>query len=121
MKRPTTLAKQIWLAGAALAAALPAVAQTQAQTQTAEQPAAATLPGVTVQGAAWRDSPLVPSARRERRKLARIPGGTGLALPQDESRMTGLRDALAVQPGVVVQELFGGFDAPRLNVRGSGS
>ena len=47
-------------------------------------------------------------------------GGTALALPQDEGRLTGLRDALGVQPGVIVQDLFGGFDAPRLNVRGSG-
>lgn len=81
------------------------------------------LPGVTVRamaGAASGDSPLAPSAPRERRRLARIAGGTALALPQDKGRLTGLRDALGVQPGVIVQDLFGGFDAPRLNVRGSG-
>lgn len=102
--------------GAALAALLPVAAAQQAADGGA-------LPGVTVRataGAASGDSPLAPSAPRERRRLARIAGGTALALPQDEGRLTGLRDALGVQPGVIVQDLFGGFDAPRLNVRGSG-
>ena len=102
--------------GAALTALLPVAAAQQAADGGA-------LPGVTVRataGAASGDSPLAPSAPRERRRLARIAGGTALALPQDEGRLTGLRDALGVQPGVIVQDLFGGFDAPRLNVRGSG-
>lgn len=102
--------------GAALAALLPVAAAQQAADGGA-------LPGVTVRataGAASGDSPLAPSAPRERRRLARIAGGTALALPQDEERLTGLRDALGAQPGVIVQDLFGGFDAPRLNMRGSG-
>src|SRR5690606_25868279 len=31
-----------------------------------------------------------------------------------------LRDVLDYQPGIVVQEFFGGLDQPRLNIRGSG-
>ncbi len=75
---------------------------------------------VTVRAAGSGESALSPSVPAERRRLTRIPGGTALALPQQEARLTTLGDALAYQPGVVVQEMFGGIDAPRLGVRGSG-
>lgn len=102
--------------GAALAGALlpPAMAQS------ADVQEAPTLPTVTVRAAADTGSSLSPSVEHERRRLARIPGGTGIALPQEEGRLTTLRDAIGFQPGVTVQDWFGSFDAPRLSVRGSG-
>lgn len=72
---------------------------------------------VTGEGGA---TPLQPSARTEAAKLQRVPGGTNLIEPQKEPRLATLRDALDFQPGIVVQEFFGGIDQPRLNIRGSG-
>lgn len=54
-------------------------------------------------------------------QLSNVPGGTNL-LDMDEvpaSRAT-LNDVLSTEPGVIVQEFFGGNDQPRLNIRGSG-
>lgn len=53
-------------------------------------------------------------------KLATIPGGTNLVSLKSSTKLTTLSDALNYQPGVVVQEFFGGLDQPRLNIRGSG-
>jgi len=63
---------------------------------------------------------LDPDARREQADLQAVPGGTNLIQPQQEVRLVTLRDALDYQPGIVVQEFFGGLDQPRLNIRGSG-
>lgn len=63
---------------------------------------------------------LDPDARREQADLRTVPGGTNLIQPQQEVRLVTLRDALDYQPGIVVQEFFGGLDQPRLNIRGSG-
>ncbi|WP_454673461.1 TonB-dependent receptor family protein [Achromobacter pestifer] len=65
-------------------------------------------------------SALEPSVRQTQAELRAVPGGTNLIQPQQEVRLTTLRDALDYQPGVVVQEFFGGLDQPRLNIRGSG-
>ncbi len=64
---------------------------------------------------------LPPSIAAERKRLERTPGGVNLALPQLEigKRYT-LRDALDYQPGIVLQDFFGGADQPVLNIRGSG-
>ncbi len=82
----------------------------------------AILPAVTIRGE--RDKPstnfLNPSAAQQREQLDAIPGGTNLIEPQQESRLVTLRDALDYQPGVVVQDFFGGNDQPRVNIRGSG-
>lgn len=67
-----------------------------------------------------RPAPLSPSAQAERERLARVPGGSNLAEPQQETRLATLRDALDYQPGLVIQDFFGGADQPRLNIRGSG-
>ncbi|GAO27160.1 TonB-dependent receptor [Alicycliphilus sp. B1] len=87
----------------------------------AQQPAAE-LPAVTVRadGAGEGTAPLRPSAQAERERLERVPGGTNLALPQQESRLATLRDALDYQPGIVIQDFFGATDQPRLSIRGSG-
>ncbi len=37
-----------------------------------------------------------------------------------ETRLATLQDALDYQPGLVIQNFFGGIDQPRLNIRGSG-
>lgn len=58
--------------------------------------------------------------RQEKARLDAVPGGTNLIQPQQELRLVTLRDALDFQPGLVVQDFFGGIDQPRLNIRGSG-
>lgn len=63
---------------------------------------------------------LEPNVQRSQAELQAVPGGTNLIQPQQEVRLTTLRDALDYQPGVIVQEFFGGLDQPRLNIRGSG-
>lgn len=67
-----------------------------------------------------RQAPASLSAEAVRERLARVPGGTNLAEPQRETRLATLRDALDYQPGLVIQDFFGGTDQPRLNIRGSG-
>ncbi|RKJ98907.1 TonB-dependent receptor family protein [Alicycliphilus denitrificans] len=86
------------------------------------QQSTAELPAVTVRadGAGEGTAPLRPSAQAERERLERVPGGTNLALPQQESRLATLRDALDYQPGIVIQDFFGATDQPRLSIRGSG-
>lgn len=76
------------------------------------------LPSTTISG--QRVAPMSDSIEEERRRLARVPGGTNLAEPQQETRLATLRDALDYQPGIVIQDFFGGADQPRLNIRGSG-
>lgn len=53
-------------------------------------------------------------------ELSNIAGGTNLISPQGEARLSTLKDALDYQPGILIQEFFGGIDQPRLNIRGSG-
>ncbi|MNO47839.1 Vitamin B12 transporter BtuB [compost metagenome] len=67
-----------------------------------------------------RQVPVSLSVEAERERLARVPGGTNLAEPQRETRLATLRDALDYQPGLIIQDFFGGTDQPRLNIRGSG-
>lgn len=78
-----------------------------------------TLSPVVVSGQAG-SSPLQPGAAQEKARLEQVPGGTNLIEPQKEIRLVTLRDALDYQPGIVIQEFFGGIDQPRLNIRGSG-
>lgn len=57
-----------------------------------------------------------------RKELDLIPGGVELVdlnvLRMQPSQT--LKDAIGNQPGVIIQEFFGGNDQPRLNIRGSG-
>ncbi len=80
---------------------------------------APSLAPVVVSGAAVPRA-LEPNLQRTQAELQAVPGGTNLIQPQDEVRLVTLRDALDYQPGVIVQEFFGGLDQPRLNIRGSG-
>lgn len=115
---------------------LSASALAQAQAQAPAAPAAAAsgaaqdpatvaqqqqqLPVVRVRGRSGAPVPLRTEAAAARAQLERVAGGTNLALPQEEGRLATLRDALDHQPGVVIQDFFGGPDQPRLNIRGSG-
>lgn len=59
---------------------------------------------------------------RAREKLNAIPGGTALVETealQGRANRT-LSDALRTTQGVVIQDFFGGFDQPRVQIRGSG-
>jgi len=77
------------------------------------------LDRITVLGR--RDTtPVAPSVADERARLQRVPGGTNLVDLRKAGRQATLRDALDYQPGIVLQEFFGGIDQPRLNIRGSG-
>jgi iron complex outermembrane receptor protein len=50
-----------------------------------------------------------------------IAGGTSVAIMNPEiQRLETIKDALKYEPGVVIQELFGANDQPRLSIRGSG-
>ena len=110
---PTRFLSFPWSVPSALLAAslgVPAVAQE-----------GASLSPVTVQSSRTSVTlPLSESVQVERDKLAQVPGGTNLAEPQKEARLATLRDALDYQPGIVMQDFFGGTDQPRLSIRGSG-
>lgn len=78
------------------------------------------LPAVTVRAERDASLPLRADLASQRRRLDQAPGGTNLVQPQEEGRLATLRDALDHQPGLVIQDFFGGTDQPRLNIRGSG-
>lgn len=79
---------------------------------------AGSLPEVTVTGD--KDSAL-PSRTALVEALSQVPGGTNMIdLEELSSSKATLNDVLAKEPGIVMQEFFGGNDQPRLNIRGSG-
>lgn len=55
-------------------------------------------------------------------RLAATPGGTALIRADETPTQANVRlsDTLRRAPGVVIQDFFGGFDQPRLQIRGSG-
>jgi len=95
-----------------------AAAQTAAQ-GTAQPGPVPTLTPVTVTGQLGFRA-LDRNAAQEKAILDRVAGGTNLVEPQQEIKLVTLTDALAHQPGIIMQEFFGGNDQPRLNIRGSG-
>ncbi|MBF5005848.1 TonB-dependent receptor family protein [Diaphorobacter caeni] len=78
------------------------------------------LPEVSVVDSSSESPDLEARLAKERTRLNNVPGGVNLVAPQERVRLQTLNDALANQPGIVVQEFFGGIDQPRLNIRGSG-
>ncbi|MCP4325149.1 MAG: TonB-dependent receptor [Alteromonadales bacterium] len=53
--------------------------------------------------------------------LAKVPGGVNLVnLDALKASQSSLAKVLDFEPGVIVQEFFGGNDQPRINIRGSG-
>jgi hypothetical protein len=83
------------------------------------EPSTSTLSPIVIKAPVGQ-SVLQADLRQEKARLDAVPGGTNLILPQHEVRLVTLRDALDYQPGLVVQDFFGGIDQPRLNIRGSG-
>lgn len=76
------------------------------------------LPNVTVTG---ENDPAHPNRVDLEQSLSNVAGGTNLLDLDDAltSKIT-LMDVLGTEPGVIMQEFFGGNDQPRLNIRGSG-
>jgi len=53
--------------------------------------------------------------------LQQVPGGTNLIdLDQQRGSQSTVAQVLDFEPGIIIQEFFGGNDQPRLNIRGSG-
>lgn len=89
-----------------------------AQAENSPPPA---LPTVVVHGTEASVTPLLTrGVQAQRQQLARTPGGTNLIQVQEKNRLQSLQDALGSEPGIVLQEFFGGLDQPRLSIRGSG-
>jgi len=106
----TVIARPIW--ALLLTTALPGLALAQSATPGS----VVTLDPIEVEGAVLDD------LARAREKLDAIPGGTGLVETrtlEGTANLT-LSDALETAQGVVIQDFFGGFDQPRIQVRGSG-
>lgn len=79
---------------------------------------------VELEGISISDNPslITNSKNRLRRELDLIPGGVALVDLADLKMKASktLKDAIGQQPGIILQEFFGGNDQPRLNIRGSG-
>lgn len=57
----------------------------------------------------------------EKEKLNKVAGGTNfIDLQKFKGSQASIAKVLASEPGVIVQEFFGGNDQPRINIRGSG-
>ncbi len=86
----------------------------------ADEPAKeSTLPPVTVRAAPL--SPAQAQAQEARETLDKVPGGTNLIdLDEFQGSQASVARVLEFEPGIVIQEFFGGNDQPRVNVRGSG-
>lgn len=67
-----------------------------------------TLAPVTVTGQLGMRS-LDRGIAQERALLERVAGGTNLVQPKQEIKLVTLTDALAHQPGIVMQEFFGNW------------
>lgn len=64
---------------------------------------------------------VTPSINSIKRKHLSIAGGTSIVvLNPNVQRLETLKDALKFEPGVIIQELFGANDQPRISIRGSG-
>lgn len=101
------------LAGAA-ASLVPALAYSAEQT---EEPV--TLAPVSVEGEAQSEAQYKKEELQE--TLQQVPGGTNLIdLDQMKGSQSTVAKVLDFEPGIIIQEFFGGNDQPRLNIRGSG-
>ncbi|MFC2439743.1 MAG: TonB-dependent receptor family protein [Segatella maculosa] len=76
------------------------------------------LKEVSVRAGYSLTSPNIMQALANQRRIA---GSTSLVeIHADHQRMATMKEALRLQPGVIIQEFFGANDQPRLNIRGSG-
>ncbi|MGB6103947.1 MAG: TonB-dependent receptor [Pusillimonas sp.] len=76
------------------------------------------LDAITVQGAG---SSAEITKEELQETLKQVPGGTNLIdLDQHRGSQSTVAKVLDFEPGIIIQEFFGGNDQPRLNIRGSG-
>lgn len=62
-----------------------------------------------------------PDKEELQEKLEQVPGATNLIdLNQHKGSQSTVAKVLDFEPGIIIQEFFGGNDQPRLNIRGSG-
>jgi iron complex outermembrane receptor protein len=90
-----------------------------AEVDVALRPTSAPLAPVVVTG---RRALTQPPTEAAAARLRLVAGGTNLVRLDEGTRrpIATLADALDAEPGVVIQEFFGGNDQPRINIRGSG-
>lgn len=77
------------------------------------------VPGTTVVGTATDGLSGLDPLTEARIKLDALPGGTAVIAPEDvkgRANVT-ISDTLAMVPGVIVQDFFGGNDQPRIQIR----
>lgn len=113
-----TLSVAVYFAPSTIAAQNPATSQRSTIAQQTGAPKK--LPDVVVRGSQLLPLTL-PTLAVSRREIARIPGGAAVtdAERYKTQRVSNLRDALGLTPGVYVQSRFGAEEA-RLSIRGSG-
>lgn len=76
------------------------------------------LPSITITG---ENDSAQPNKTDLEYSLSDVAGGTNLVdLDEAQTSKITLMDVLGNEPGVIMQEFFGGNDQPRLNIRGSG-
>lgn len=83
-----------------------------------QEPALTALPAVTIEAR----QPVDDLERRGlEQHLEKVPGATNLVdLDSLRGSQASVARVLEAEPGIVVQEFFGGNDQPRINIRGSG-
>ena len=93
-----------------------ALAPGVAAAQSATPGTVITLEPVTIEATAINDVDVAAERLRE------TPGGAALIRSESftNRKTVTLSDALDASPGIVVQDFFGGFDQPRVQIRGSG-
>ncbi|MGQ7272395.1 TonB-dependent receptor family protein [Marinobacter nauticus] len=83
-----------------------------------ETPGAIQLPEIIVESNRSSDD---WNKEELREQIEQVPGGTNLIdLKEFRGSQGSVARVLEAEPGIVVQEFFGGNDQPRINVRGSG-
>ena len=88
------------------------------QAAPASQDTGAAAEKITVLG---HSDPVVMEKQAITETLSNVPGGTNLiSLDDITTSQASLAKVLNFEPGIVVQEFFGGNDQPRINIRGSG-
>ena len=87
--------------------------------QTPAQETEKVLPKVTVTPDAESEGEL--QIQEQKAVLEKVPGATNLInMEEQKGSQVSLARVLSSQPGIIVQEFFGGNDQPRVNIRGSG-
>lgn len=103
--------------GKSLLAATIALSLQTARAEQETQPPVTELPKVIVTDEHETDV----EQQRLKETLGKVPGGTNLIdLDARRGSQSTVAKVLDFEPGIIIQEFFGGNDQPRLNIRGSG-